>query len=119
MSVTDNSVRKLDSHNYELDIFEVGSDGLQKEGERCIKLGIVRGSSVPSENKEHGITAQNGILTEQLLTVCKEYLESVNVGAFRNRDSSIAITNIENALLRLKKRSDDRAGRGVLGTYQK
>jgi hypothetical protein len=62
---------------------------------------------------------QEGFFTESLLAVCVKYLTENNVGELANRDTSIAITEIENAILRLGKRAEDRKIRGVQGTYQK
>jgi hypothetical protein len=62
---------------------------------------------------------QEGMFTETLLQVALEYLQSVNVGELASRDTSIAITHIEDALLRLGKRAEDRKIRGVQSTYQK
>ena len=107
-------VVQKDSHNYELDVYKVGDSGLEKEEYLKVAIKIVRGSKLGE-----GIEKQNGILTEQLLTVCLEYLNSVNVGDLRNRDTSIAITHIEDALLRLAKRKIDRQSRNVLSTYKK
>lgn len=62
---------------------------------------------------------QEGIFTETLLETCAQYLREVNVGELENREASIAITKIEEALLWLGKRAEDRKRRGVQGTYQK
>lgn len=62
---------------------------------------------------------QEGLFTETLLEVCLQYLQGVNVGPLANRDTSIAITHIEDALLRIGKRAEDRKLREVQGTYQK
>ena len=62
---------------------------------------------------------QEGLFTETLLQVALQYLQGVNVGELSNRDTSIAITHIEDALLRIGKRAEDRKLREVQGTYQK
>jgi hypothetical protein len=62
---------------------------------------------------------QEGVFTETLLQVCKEYLEGVNKGELANRDTSMAITKIDEALLWIGKRAEDRKFRRVQGTYQK
>lgn len=61
---------------------------------------------------------QEGVFTESLLQASKEYLESVNVGELSTRETSMAITKIDEALMWLKKRADDRELRGVQGTYK-
>jgi hypothetical protein len=62
---------------------------------------------------------QAGFFTETLLATCVQYLQENNVGELASRETSIAITNIEQALLWLGKRAADRQERGVQGTYQK
>jgi len=114
MSPLEGSVKKVNSHQYILNEFTVGPKGLVLADKRELK--IVRGSTVIAENV---VEKQDGILVEQLLEVSAEYLRSVNVGEMRSRETSSAITKIEEALMWMKKRTDDRAGRGVLGTYEK
>lgn len=62
---------------------------------------------------------QIGFFSESLLAVCKQYLTENNVGELKSRETSLAITKIEEALLWLGKRAEDRRIRGVQGTYQK
>ena len=62
---------------------------------------------------------QEGFFTETLLQASKEYLESVNVADMRTRETSAAITKLDEALMWIGKRAEDRKLRGVQGTYQK
>lgn len=62
---------------------------------------------------------QEGFFTETLLQVCKQYLESVNVGELANREASVAITKIDEAIMWINKRAEDRMLRGVQGSYKK
>jgi hypothetical protein len=62
---------------------------------------------------------QHGFFTETLLSACKQYLTENNVGDLASRETSMAITKIDEALLWLGKRSEDRKIRGVQTTYQK
>lgn len=71
-------------------------------------------------NKEdRSIHRQEGIFTETLIQTAKEYLEAVNVGELSSRETSTAITKLDEALMWLQKRSDDRKRRGVQATYKK
>lgn len=71
-------------------------------------------------NKEDGsVFRQEGVFTESLIEAAKTHLESVNKGELATRETAIAITKLEEALMWIKKRADDRALRGVQGTYQK
>jgi len=62
---------------------------------------------------------QEGIFTETLLQVGLQYLQSVNVGELASRDTSLAITHLEDSLFRIGKRAEDRKLRGVQATYNK
>jgi hypothetical protein len=92
--------------------FLVDNDGLQDGGGATIKL--CRGDKA-DESKPR----QEGMFTETLLQVCKQYLEGVNVGPLASRENSMAITKIDEALLWIGKRAEDRKLREVQGTYQK
>jgi hypothetical protein len=61
---------------------------------------------------------QEGVFTESLLQVAKEYLQTVNVGSMATRETSMAITKIDEALLWIGKRAEDRKLRGVQQTYK-
>jgi hypothetical protein len=71
-------------------------------------------------NKEdETVFRQEGVFTETLIQVCKTYLETVNVGDMASRETSMAITKLDEALMWIDKRAQDRALRGVQGTYKK
>jgi hypothetical protein len=57
----------------------------------------------------------NGITDQALIAVVLDRLRSFNDGQFRCRENSIAITKLEEALMWLEKRGNDRARRGVEG----
>lgn len=57
----------------------------------------------------------NGITDQALIAVVLDRIRSFNDGQFRCRENSIVITKLEEALLWLEKRGNDRARRGVEG----
>lgn len=61
----------------------------------------------------------NGITCEALLAIIIDRLQGFSSGELRNRETSIALTKCEEAMLWLQKRTRDRIARGVEGTYQK
>ena len=63
--------------------------------------------------------AQAGVLDADLLEIVRDRLTAFNRGEFATRENACAITHIEEALMWMAKRADDRAERGVLGTYNK
>lgn len=62
---------------------------------------------------------QEGFFTETLIEVAKQYLESVNKHPLATRETSMAITKLDEALMWIQKRADDRKARNVQTTYQK
>lgn len=62
--------------------------------------------------KENGV---NGCQVDTLIETARIMLEHLNEN-FRCRENSIAITKLDEALLWLKKRKQDREARGVEGT---
>lgn len=65
------------------------------------------------------IFRQEGVFTETLIQVAKQYLEAVNKGEMATRETSMVITKLDEALLWIGKRSQDRRDRNVESTYQK
>lgn len=58
----------------------------------------------------------NGISNEALVAVVIDRLRGFQSGQFNCRDNAIALTHLEDALMRLQKRTRDRMARGVEGT---
>jgi len=59
---------------------------------------------------------ENGTTLEEMLRVSIERLKDLN-SRFACRENSIAITKMEEALMWLNKRTEDRKARGVEGTH--
>ncbi len=86
--------------------------------------GIVdgRGTSIifcKGNKEDKNYYRQEGVFTETLLETCRQYLTEVNVGEMASRETSMAITKIDEALMWINKRAEDRKLRGVQATYQK
>ena len=63
--------------------------------------------------------ARHGVLDEDLLEIVRDRIKAFQEGPYATRENACALTHIEEALLWLNKRSEDRLERGVLGTYKK
>lgn len=63
--------------------------------------------------------ARHGILDSDLLEIVRDRLKSFQEGPYATRENALALTCIEEALLWMNKRSEDRLERGVLGTTEK
>jgi hypothetical protein len=61
----------------------------------------------------------NGIFHEDLIIILIDRLTSLNDSEYRCKENSCAITKLEEAQMWLRKRTEDRRNRGVLGTSQK
>ncbi len=61
----------------------------------------------------------NGISQEALLAVVIDRLRSFQGGQYACRENAVALTNCEQALMWLQKRTRDRQARGVEGTSAK
>ena len=99
-----------EGHQYVLDGFENAAEGAQY-------LQFIE--KIPSGNKEAGYldTVNDGTTNEEVLAVLIDrmnYLQS----KFPCRENAIAITNIEQALMWLNKRTEDRKARGVEGKHK-
>lgn len=65
--------------------------------------------------KEHG---DNGGQIDDVIRFCRGFLESANSGDFRSRETSLAITKLQEAEHWLAARTADREERGVEGRDQ-
>lgn len=63
--------------------------------------------------------AQSGVLDGDLLEIVRDRLTAFQAGEFACRENACALTHIEEALMWMNKRAEDRAERNVLGTYEK
>lgn len=68
------------------------------------------------EMNEDG-TKENGTTLEEMLRVSIERLKELN-NRFGCRENSLAITKMEEALMWLNKRTEDRIARGVEGQHK-
>ena len=106
------------SHNYM--IVKEGA----KRSDRCAGyLDFDTDDIVGTINFQHGPRVEessvHGVLDTDLLEIVRDRLKAFNQGEYATRENALAITHIEEALLWMNKRVEDRAERGVLGTTQK
>jgi len=66
--------------------------------------------------KEKGV---NGCHHEDLIAIVIDRLQHFQAGEYSCRENALAITKLEEALLWLNKRTQDRINRGVEGTHTK
>ena len=61
----------------------------------------------------------HGILDTDLLEIVRDRLKGFQSGEFATRENALALTHIEEALMWMNKRVEDRIERNVLGTNNK
>lgn len=61
----------------------------------------------------------HGVLDTDLLEIVRHRLQCFQQGEFATRENACALTHIEEALMWMNKRVEDRIERGVLGTNNK
>lgn len=63
--------------------------------------------------------ARHGVLDCDLLEIVRDRLKAFQAGEFATRENEMALMHIEEALMWMNKRVEDRAERSVLGTMNK
>lgn len=63
--------------------------------------------------------SQHGVIDTDLLEIVRDRLKSFQAGPFSSRENACALTHIEEALMWLNRRVEDRIERNVLGKNAK
>lgn len=61
----------------------------------------------------------HGVLDSDLLEIVRDRLKAFQAGPYSSRENACALTHIEEALMWMNRRVEDRIERNVLGTMQK
>lgn len=102
----------IEGATYKVPTFKVGNEGI--EDGAGTEIVFCKGNK-----EDENVLRQEGVFTETLIQTAKQYLESVNVGNMATRETSMVITKLDEALMWIQKRAEDRKLRGVQATYQK
>jgi len=100
-----------EGHLYELENFE----NKEVEGQ---KIQFIEKIPYETDGVTKLVTANDGTTNEEVLEVLINRLQ-VLIAKLPSRETSIAITKLEEALMWLNKRTADRVKRNVEGTHQK
>lgn len=79
------------------------------------KVSVFVSSAGPRKDPE----ARKGVCNADLLEIVRDQLRAFQAGPFSCRENACALTHIEEALMWLNRRAEDRAERNVLGTIEK
>lgn len=82
-------------------------DSLAKAVEICFQKG---------PRKDH---SRHGVLDNDLLEIVRDRLKAFQSGEFACHENEMALIHLEEALMWMNRRVEDRAERSVLGTYNK
>lgn len=63
--------------------------------------------------------SRHGVLDTDLLEIVRDRLTFFQAGPYSCQENEMALRHVEEALLWMNKRVEDRADRNVLGTYEK
>lgn len=102
-------------HDY--DIYPAWSDP--------IELGLPEGSEVAmaciefQKGPRNDPESRHGITDQDLLEIVRDRLKAFQNGSMPTRETALALTHVEEALMWLNRRTEDRIERNVLGTMQK
>jgi len=67
----------------------------------------------------HAREPPNGAFVEDVIAAAKQRLEYYQLTRFRRVESAVAITKLDEALMWLQRRTEEREERGVEGTHQR
>lgn len=67
--------------------------------------------------KDH--SSRHGVTNEDLLEIVRDRLQAFCAGNLPSRETTMALMHVEEALLWMAKRTEDRIERNVLGTMEK
>lgn len=98
-------------HAYRIEVYDRYSSNsvpVEDKGMKAV-------SDLPFQNGGLLEVGANGITDQALLAVVLDRMRGFNDGPFRCRENSIIITKIEEALMWMEKRSNDRSRRNVEG----
>ncbi len=87
---------------------------IPKDGEDYSILGDVAFQKGPI--KECGV---NGVMNEDLIAIVIDRMRGFQSGDYKCRDNALALTKLEEALMWLRNRTNEREARGVEGTHAK
>lgn len=76
---------------------------------------VVNQSTLDFQDGSIAEVGPNGITDQALLAVVLDRMRGFNNGPYRCRENSVIITKIEEALMWMEKRSNDRARQGIDG----
>ena len=110
VAATDEKGQGNANHEYQI----VGSVPIGTDNVSGKILGTVSFQNGPI--KEAGV---NGVMNEDLIAIVIDRMRGFQSGDYACRDNALALTKLEEALMWLRNRTNEREARGVEGTHAK
>ncbi|MBW6408978.1 Acb2/Tad1 domain-containing protein [Clostridium weizhouense] len=117
-----NTIQKREKLNKVFATDEIGPGGANHKYLIVSDVGL----QVPKEQKivfQKGArkeeNSQHGVIDTDLLEIVRDRLKSFQAGPFSSRENACALTHIEEALMWMNRRVEDRIERNVLGRNEK
>ncbi|MEA5059827.1 MAG: ABC transporter ATPase [Candidatus Pelethousia sp.] len=80
--------------------------------------GIICGSISFQKGPRNDNNSTHGVIDSDLLEIVRDRLRHFQQGEYATRENACALTHIEEALMWMNRRVEDRIEREVLGTYK-
>lgn len=116
------TIQKREKLNRTFAVDEKGNGGANHEYLIVSDIGL----AVPKETKiqfQNGARKEensiHGVIDTDLLEIVRDRLKSFQAGPFSSRENACALTRIEEALMWMNRRVEDRIERSVLGKNKK
>ncbi|HAT4162123.1 Acb2/Tad1 domain-containing protein [Clostridium perfringens] len=116
------TIQKREKLNRVFSIDEIGPGGANHEYLiRCSLDGCIcdLASIKFQKGARNEAGSQHGVLDTDLLEIVRDRLKSFQSGPYSSRENACALTHIEEALMWLNRRVEDRIERNVLGRNEK
>lgn len=124
------TIQKREKLNEVYAVDEKGNGGANHEYEICRETLIVNNSGselkkevmckIQLQNGARNIEgSKDGVIDSDLLEIVRHRLKAFQAGPFASRENAVALTHIEEALMWMNRRVEDRIERNVLGRNEK
>ena len=123
------TIQKREKLNDVVAVDEIGNGGanhryiIAKQGSKTWENGSYSGDVMADIQLQNGARKEeksiHGVIDSDLLEIVRDRLKCFQAGPFASRENAVALTHIEEALMWMNRRVEDRIERNVLGTNQK
>lgn len=116
------TIQKREKLNRVFAVDEVGNGGANHEYLIWSDVGLMQPKETVIQFQNGARKEENsihGVIDTDLLEIVRDRLKAFQTGPYSSRENACALTHIEEALMWMNRRVEDRIERNVLGTMQK